>query len=145
MNEIKSNVKILEDTKYEKELKEIEQKKDEQKSYAAVRLLKSKKTKKTLLVTNDKNQLLNYENEEAAEITMYFKSIFEKDDVEEVHYPPCKIDISFTSEEIEDSMKKLKDNKSTGPDNMAAEALKCPKRSNGRNCKNLQHKYRIGI
>ena len=124
MNNIKSRLKFLEDTKYEKELKEIEQKNDEQKCHAAVRLLKSKKPKKTLKVTNSKNQILTSEKDQVAEITTYFKTIFEKDYIEETYYPPCKIDQPFTAEEIEKSIRKLKNNKSAGPDNMVAETLK---------------------
>ena len=124
MNNIKARVKTLEDTKYEEELKEIEEKKDEQRAYAAIRVLKSKKPKKPLLVTNNKNQRLNSEEDQVEEITKYFKSIFEKDDVEEKQYPPCELDEPFTVSEIEKSVKKLKNNKSAGPDNMVAEALK---------------------
>ena len=98
MNTIKARVKTLEDTKYEEELKEIEEKKDEQRAYAAVRVLKSKKP---LIVTNDKKQRLNSEEDQVEEITKYFKSIFEKDDVEEKQYPPCKLDKLFTVSEIE--------------------------------------------
>ena len=81
MNNIKASVKTLEDTKYEEELKEIEEKKDEQRAYSAVQVLKSKKPKKPLLLTNDKKQRLNSEEDQVEEITKYFKSIFEKDDV----------------------------------------------------------------
>ena len=39
LNKIKTKVKSLEDTKYEKELEEAEKKKDNQKSYHAVRII----------------------------------------------------------------------------------------------------------
>ena len=61
MNNIKARVKILDDIKYEEELKEIEGKRDEKRAYAAVRTLKSKRPKKPLYVTNDENQRLNSE------------------------------------------------------------------------------------
>ena len=125
MNEIKVLVKHTKDQELEKELKDIEGKHNNaNKCHEAVRLLKRKGVKKPLKIMNTKGQTVSNEEEQVKIITEYFKETFEKPNITTTQYKPVEMKKPFTSEEIKKATKKLKNNKSAGPDKMKAELMK---------------------
>ena len=119
---------VVQKEREEKELNKIEDieraKNDSNKMFKAVREInKKKKKEKISIVENDK--FLNDENS-VTKISKFFENFFNDKDIKEdfSHIEPTKMKVPFTETEIKTAVKKLKNNKSPGPDNIVSEMLK---------------------
>ena len=69
--------------------------------------------------------MCNTEHQQVKTLTRHFKNIFEKEKQEKpTFYPPCKNQPPFSLDEIKSAVKRLKNGKSPGVDDMNAEMLK---------------------
>ena len=125
LNEIKIKISVLEEEKMEMELQEIENNGQNQKAYEAVKMLKKRKPKKKLKVFDENGNMCNTEHQQVKILTGHFKNIFEKENQEEpTSYPPSENRPPFSLNEIKSAVKRLKNGKSPGVDDMNAEMLK---------------------
>ena len=128
---IKEIIKIEENKQMDGDLKQIEKyKEDSNKCYQAVRFIKSKKPRKTLEIFDEERNLIGSEDEQIVVITKYFKELFHKS--EETCMPvikPKTMEPPFHHQEIEKAARKLKNNKSTGSDEIHAEVVNMHPRS----------------
>ena len=128
INKIKSRLHEEEEKELSKELEELENCKDNTHRYHQVmRRLKRRKPKKSIIVHDKDGQAVASESGKVEEITKYFEQVFkqELDSLEEMPLNvPEKMDPPFTGEEIEKAVKKLKNNRSPGIDNINAELIK---------------------
>ena len=108
------------------DLRQIEKyKEDSNKCYQTVRFIKSKKPRKTLEIFYEERNLIGSEDEQIVVITKYFKELFHKSD--ETCMPviqPKTVEPPFHHQETEKAARKLKNNKSTGSDEIHAELVK---------------------
>ena len=89
-----------------------------------MRYVASKKKKKEINIRNKKGKFIGNSREKLKCITEYFKELFSGDRQKEDVIPPETMRIPFTAVEIEKASKKLKNNKSSGKDNVAPEYIK---------------------
>ena len=107
----------------EKELEEIENNGHNQKAYEAVKMLKKKKPRKKLKVFDESGNMCNTVHQQVKILTGHFRNVFENEEGKQ-EKPPCKNQPPFSLEEIKSAVKKLKNGKSPGIDEINAEMLK---------------------
>ena len=99
-------------------------KKDSNRMYQAVRALQQLEPKKAILVNGEHGMTTNTE-EQIQIITDFFKDTFFKNNVNQIEdIKPVKMTQEFTTTEIENAVKCLKNNKSPGIDGINSELLK---------------------
>ena len=123
LNEIKTKISVLEEEVMEKELEEIENNGHNQKAYEAVKMLKKKKPRKKLKVFDESGNMCNTVHQQVKILTGHFRNVFENEEGKQ-EKPPCKNQPPFSLEEIKSAVKKLKNGKSPGIDEINAEMLK---------------------
>ena len=117
----------MENSRMESELAEIEKYKDDSnKYYQAIRNVNAHKPKELLKIYDDKKQFVASEAEQLEIITEFFEKLFSRvgTETDEVYIESKKMEPPFTAEEIQTAARKLKNNKSTGPDEVKAEFIK---------------------
>ena len=128
MKSINKTLKEIEETEVEILLKDIEEKKDDSnKCYEAITTLKRRKLKKPLLIKNQETgYIAGTPKEQADIITRHFSNMLAPDSFKNnfISYKPCEMTTPFNSEEIEEAAHRLKNNKSTGIDEIKAELIK---------------------
>ena len=107
----------------EKELEEIENNGHNLKAYEAVKMLKKKKPRKKLKVFDESGNMCNTVHQQVKILTGHFRNVFENEEGKQ-EKPPCKNQPPFSLEEIKSAVKKLKNGKSPGIDEINAEMLK---------------------
>lgn len=124
LNKIKYTIKDHNNKQIEEEIKQIESYKDDSnRCHQAVRVLKSKKAKKPLIIKDKEGKLIGAEKEQVKMITNYFKDIFSSDE-EIPEIKPVEMNPPFCKQEIQKATKSLKNNKSTGKDDINSELIK---------------------
>ena len=124
---MKKRIKQIEEEQLENKLKEIERMKDDStRCYAALRDLKNKRKQKPLNVKNDKGEVASSEEEQIKLISDHFKKMLapENQTGNYKEYEPRKMKIPFTTEEVRNAAKSLKNGKSAGSDNLHVEMIK---------------------
>ena len=107
------------------QVKEIEANKDDSaKMFAAVRLLQNHTRKDPLLLDKKDGGKTSNDEDHAEIITEYFKSLFHVTAEALTDVPPTPMRNPFTPEEVKRAIKKLKNNKAAGIDDIKAEQLK---------------------
>ena len=96
---------------------------DSRKMFQAVKNIKNL-TPKTKLLIQTENGLTANEVEQANIIATYFKSQFYKNAEPLPQIPPTPMTIPFTSKEVQNAVKSLKNNKSPGNDEIIVELIK---------------------
>ena len=126
MKQIRKRIKILENEKMNKQLAEIEGKKDDSnKCYQAIRALNNKKPKKPLIVQGEDGSIAGSEKEQITLIMKHFEKMFTMETKEVLPtIPPCEMKKPFTGVEIQKAAESLKNRKSVGDDNLDAEFVK---------------------
>ena len=105
---------------------EIEKNKDHStRMFAAVRLLQNYKPKEPLLLDKKDGGKTSNDEEHAEIITEYFKELFQVIDAAPFpDIPPMPMRKKFNTDEVKKAIKKLKNNKAAGIDEVKAEQLK---------------------
>ena len=106
---------------------DIENKKeDSNKCYEAQRILKNRKPKKPLIVKNKNGEVAGTPKAQADITTTHFKKMLAPNEFEDKFkkYDPHDMTTPFTADEIQKAARSLKNNKSTGIDNIKAELIK---------------------
>ena len=126
MKKIQRRVRIFEDEKMDKQLIEIEAKKnDSKKCLQAIRTLNSKKPKKLFIIHKEDDSIAGSEKEQINVITKYFEKIFEMETKEQIPIIPShEMKAPFTGKKIQKAAESSKNRKSVGEDNLNAEFLK---------------------
>ena len=127
LNQIKQKIAKSEREKINKEVEELENHKDDsRKMFQAVKYIKNRIPKKPLLIeNNEKTGLIINELDQVGEITIVFTLFFNKENIENIEeIKPMEMKKKFTKDEIQDSIKCLKNNKSPGIDEIYSEQLK---------------------
>ncbi len=125
MKEIVLKIKEIEEKRIIEDMEEIENSKDDStKMYKAIRKQQRTKPKDEIMV--DSEEGLTASSEEATKIvTNHFKKMFNAENQRKFHeVPPAEMKIPFTKEEVSKAIKSLKNNKSSGVDDIVAEHLK---------------------
>ena len=121
-------LKSIEETEVENLLKDIEKKKDDSnKCYEAIRTLKQRKPKKPIIVKDQETgYIAGTPKAQADIITKHFSNMLAPESSKQnfINYEPCEMTTPFDKEEIEKAARKLKNNKSTGIDEIKAELIK---------------------
>ena len=123
----KHEEKILDD-----KLKYLESvKNDSNKYHAAMRELRSQRKPKPTIVKDKNGKIAGTAKKKIELITTYFKSVLSPENMKEEikSYPPAKMKHLFDGEEVEKTLKSLKNGKSTGIDKCNAEYIKYAPRS----------------
>ena len=95
------------------------------KCFEAMREIKAMKPKKPLIIKDpDSQNIIGNKSEQTKIITNHFKNQFYKQAPPIPNIQPKPMRKPFTSEEIKKAVKRLKNNKSPGADNVKAELLK---------------------
>ena len=124
MNEIHNYIKERETQTIENQIAEIEQAShDSQKMFKVIKQV-SKQKKSSKLLIKSENGLTADEQKQADLIAEYFKGQLYRNAEHMPNVKPTPMLQPFTSEEIKAAIKSLKNNKSTGIDNVKAELLK---------------------
>ena len=124
MNKIHELVKKEETDKIEKQLEKIENtKNDSTRMFQAIKQMNRLKPKSPLLIQNDKGLTAN-EVEETKIIASFFKEQFFKNLHSLPDIPPSEMKLPFSKNEIQTAINSLRNNRSTGNDNVKAELLK---------------------
>ena len=111
--------------KIDQQLKQIEQTKDDStRMFSAIKQIQKFKPKKKLLIKTKEGSLTANEQHQAKLIAEHFKSQFNKEGIEQIRVPPKAMRNPFTADEIRKAVKKLKNGKSAGIDELKAELLK---------------------
>ena len=126
MNNIKQKVREINDNELKKELINIENKSsDESKYYEAARVLQRKERKQHPKIINKEGKIASSDKKKCKIITDFFTELLQRDEIEEQkEYHPVEMEIPFTQKEISKIVKRLKDNKRAGPDEVKAELIK---------------------
>ena len=96
----------------------------DRKAYEAIRSL-NKKEQINVVVDNDVGELVTDPEQKTEIITAFFESLFSVENVAPfIGICPTKLETPFTADEISKCANKLRNNKSTGPDNLPAELIK---------------------
>ena len=123
MADIQEFIKDKETKEVENKIEEIENTpKDSQKMFQVIKQLSKQKRVSKLLIESE-NGLTADEQKQADLIAEYFKKQFYRN-AEKIQNKPTVMQIPFTTEEIKKAIMSLKNNKSTGIDNVKAELLK---------------------
>ena len=128
MREIHYLIRIEKENIELKKIESIENSKDDSgRMFRTIRLSNHTKKKEHVFIEENETALNNEKSTE--KITEYFTKLFSeeeiKTDLDEIK--PIKMKVPFSSEEIRRAIKKLKNNKTPGPDNIPAELFKnCP-------------------
>ena len=111
--------------KIEREIREIEEAKDDSnRMFKAVKNLKRMKGKTTLSIDCEGGKTTDEETQTKI-ISDFFQKMFNCTDAEEINdIPPTEMRDPFTEQEIKKAIKSLKNNKSPGIDQITAEHLK---------------------
>ena len=127
MRTLHYKLKMLRNIEEEKKIEEIENtKNDSTKMFKVLRKINRNKPKEKLFIKQNENIMTDVD-EVTLEITNYFKQLFNTKDLStqnQIFIPPCKMEKPFTTEEVEKAVRKLKNNKSAGSDEIQAELLK---------------------
>ena len=123
--EIKKELKTQENKTQLDRIKDIEaHKNDSRRMFQAVREL-NKKEDNTILIENDKKEIIHNTEEEIKEITHYFENIFKQEETTPIpSISPQKLDNPITTTEVKKAISKIKNNKSPGSDNIPIELVK---------------------
>ena len=123
---LKTLLKKEEEKRIDEDLKELEaMKNDSNKCYAAIRKFNRMTKKKPLCVKDDEGNVASSDEEKIEIITKYFKKMLAPEGAEtNKEYKPTEMRNPFTEEEIRKAAKSLKNNKSTGIDDLPAELIK---------------------
>ena len=118
----------LAEEKHQKILEQIQEieksQEDSYRMFKAIKILKSTEKKKPLLIQGEEGVTTN-ETDQVKIVAQHFKKMLTPDketEIEEI--PPTEMEPSFTEDEVIKAIKKLKNNKSAGIDNIRAEQLK---------------------
>ncbi len=124
LNKIHQREKKLEREKVIEKIEEIEKyKNDSNCMYQVMRQLQGKGKEK--IIVNTENGVTASDQKQLKIVTEYFRSVFRKDTEKEVQeVKPTEMSIPFNSLEIKNAVKKLKNNKSPGIDEICAEMIK---------------------
>ena len=123
MADIQEFIKDKETKEVANKIEEIENTpKDSQKMFQVIKQLSKQKRVSKLLIESE-NGFTADEQKQADLIAEYFKKQFYRN-AEKIQNEPTVMQIPFTTEEIKKAIMSLKNNKSTGIDNVKAELLK---------------------
>jgi hypothetical protein len=124
LEQIQKELRKEEMARINERLEEIEKyKEDSNRMYQVVRQLQAKNKKKIMVQAED--GLTANEKKQIEIITNYFRDVFRKDTEEEMeNISPVEMTSPFTKEEIGTAVRSLKNNKSSGIDNIKAELIK---------------------
>lgn len=123
MTRLHNKVKKSEERKTLKQVEEIEKAKNDTKMFKAIKLVNRNKPKQPLLIQGEGGLKAN-EEQQTTIIAEYFKTQFHKNAEPLPEIKPSKMREPFTSEEIKEAIKSLKNNRSAGVDDIKAELLK---------------------
>ncbi len=129
MRTLHYKLKVQRNIEEEEKIEEIENtKNDSNKMFKVLRKINRDKPKEKIFI-NQNGKFLTENNEVINEITDYFKKLFTDDEshnqnLNQIVINPCKMEKPFTGVEVEKAVKKLKNNKSPGSDQINAELLK---------------------
>ena len=105
-------------------VKEVETYKDDsRRMFKVVKDLQRRKEKKKIVV-DGKDGKTTDEKEQVKIVTSFFNNMFSKEEEEIQNIRPRKMEEKFTTEEVKAAVKRLKNGKSAGMDNLQAEMIK---------------------
>ena len=124
LSKIHHKLQRIEEQRIIEKVEEIEKHKDDSnRMYQVVRQLQTKDNNK--IIVNAENGVTASEKKQVKIVTDYFRSVFSKDSESEIeNVKPVEMRKPFESAEIERAIKKLKNDKSPGVDEIRAEMLK---------------------
>ena len=125
--EIKKSIKEHEEKQLDEELKKLEASKDDSSRYYRVMREMQYKKPRPLKIKDEENKMAGTDERKAEIITIYFKKMFAPDgyNIQLKEYPPTRMSIPFTGEEVQGAAKRLKNGKSgNGSDTLHAEFIK---------------------
>ena len=125
--EIKKCIKDHKEKELDEKLKQLEATKDDSNRYHRVMRDMQYTKPRTLQIKDEYNNMAGTDERKVQIITAYFKKMFAPEgyNVEMKVYPPIKMDVPFTGEEVQGAAKKLKNGKSAnGIDKLHAEFIK---------------------
>ena len=116
MKKIQRRMRIFEDEKMDKQLIEIEAKKnDSKKCLQAIRTLNSKKPKKLFIIHKEDDSIAGSEKEQINVITKYFEKIFEMETKEQIPIIPShEMKAPFTGKKNTKCSRKFEEQKKCG-------------------------------
>ncbi len=125
LTQIHQEIGQIRTARIEKEIREIEESKDDSnRMYKAVRNLQRMQKKEPLQIDSD-DGITTDPKEQAEIVTKFFEKMFQAEEVSTIEeIPPAKMSREFEEQEIRSAVKSLKNNKSPGIDNITAEHLK---------------------
>ena len=125
INKIHTEINKEQTDKIDKILNEIENKPDDsRRMFEAVKSLKRCKPKNKMLIKDNKNRLVSNEQEQSTIIANHFEKLFYKNAEQYPTIIPREMTIPFTTDEIKTAVRKMKNNKSPGIDNVNVELIK---------------------
>ena len=131
---IKTKLRRIHEKQIDKIVEEIETTKDDNRMFAAVKLLKSNRKFNTFVYDKEKKRITN-KKEIHNIICEYFSSKFYSEEVDEIEnydrrYENKPLNNSITGEEVDKYVSKMKNNKASGYDNISVEMVKYGKIGN---------------
>ena len=125
LTELHRMVKEKEHEKIISQVREIENAKDDSyRMFSAVRALQTTNVKKTLIIETEDGMTTDTK-EQIRAVSQFFNELFFKNNTPSLpNIPPTRMSVPFTATDIEKAVKKLKDNKSAGIDQLRPEQLK---------------------
>lgn len=125
MHEIHFRLKQERDKKELNKIKEIELvQNDSTKMFKVLRLMNRDKPKEKLFL-KEGQEIITEDKEVTRKISNFFKDQFSSQEMEDFNnIKPTEMKIPFSVTEIAEAIKKLKNNKSSGPDEISSELLK---------------------
>ena len=127
MKKIHQKMKELDEQNLENRLKEIENSKnDSSRMFRVIKEIQRQKPKIPLLIKTETGGFTINEKEQAEIITAHFKKQFSKNTqvLNKIHSQPTAMNQPFTTEEIKSAIRSLRNNRSTGDDQIKAEMLR---------------------
>ena len=125
LNRIHEEMSETKKRKIEREIEEIERRKDDSnRMYTAMKNIQRMK-KKVPLVVEDQDGITTDPAKQAEIVTQFFQKMFTSEEAKELEdIPPKKMQKSFSEEEVRRAVNSLKNNTSAGIDDIHAEHLK---------------------
>ena len=109
--------------KINEQVQQIEETNDAYKMFKAIKMV-TNNSKKSELMIQDKDGLTSDPKQQVDIVAKHFESVFTENNHEEIIMDKVPLEEPFTTDEVKIAIKKLKNNKSPGEDEIRAEQLK---------------------